>query len=237
MRIRILRTYGIIHFNCSDSKSESTMSMSVANDESEYIPCWDDACSNGPCECYNGISYQQEPILFVKYINGVMVMADSTPIAADNHYNAIGTIQADDLTPIAADNPYNAIGTIQADDLTPIAADNHYNATGTIQADDLTPIASHNVVQKNLRCVTKKKQVGVSLRPNRQKNRPRKNHSERKTSILKEWLSLNTRAPYPNKDQKKQLVKLTKLSLLQINVWFVNTRKRERMLAMKVFEK
>jgi hypothetical protein len=170
LRIRILRTYGI-YFNCADSKSESTMSMSVANDESEYIPCWDDTCSIKPCECHNGILYEQEPFLFVRYINGVMFLADSTPIAADNH-KAYGIIQADVSTPIAADN-HKAYGIIQADVSTPIAADNHYNAIGTIQEDDLTPSTSHNVVQKNLRCVTKKKQFGVSLRPNRQKNRPR----------------------------------------------------------------
>eukprot|EP01130_Rhizamoeba_saxonica_P018386 TRINITY_DN9177_c0_g1_i1.p1 TRINITY_DN9177_c0_g1~~TRINITY_DN9177_c0_g1_i1.p1 ORF type:complete len:252 (+),score=41.97 TRINITY_DN9177_c0_g1_i1:63-818(+) len=49
---------------------------------------------------------------------------------------------------------------------------------------------------------------------------------EKATNILKNWLFNHEQHPYPTEDEKQMLVKMTDLTLTQINNWFTNARRR-----------
>ncbi|OAF71441.1 Homeobox protein Meis3 [Intoshia linei] len=46
------------------------------------------------------------------------------------------------------------------------------------------------------------------------------------TNILRAWLFQHLSHPYPSEDQKKQLASDTGLTILQVNNWFINARRR-----------
>ncbi|XP_066969527.1 homeobox protein homothorax isoform X31 [Macrobrachium rosenbergii] len=46
------------------------------------------------------------------------------------------------------------------------------------------------------------------------------------TNILRAWLFQHLTHPYPSEDQKKQLAQDTGLTILQVNNWFINARRR-----------
>ncbi|XP_023246811.1 homeobox protein homothorax, partial [Copidosoma floridanum] len=46
------------------------------------------------------------------------------------------------------------------------------------------------------------------------------------TNILRAWLFQHLTHPYPSEDQKKQLSQDTGLTILQVNNWFINARRR-----------
>lgn len=46
------------------------------------------------------------------------------------------------------------------------------------------------------------------------------------TNVLKAWLFQHLVHPYPSEDEKKQLAQQTNLSILQVNNWFINARRR-----------
>lgn len=46
------------------------------------------------------------------------------------------------------------------------------------------------------------------------------------TTILKSWLFDHKEKPYPSEEEKGELVKLTGLTIVQINYWFSNARRR-----------
>lgn len=46
------------------------------------------------------------------------------------------------------------------------------------------------------------------------------------TNILRAWLFQHLTHPYPSEDQKKQLGQDTGLTILQVNNWFINARRR-----------
>lgn len=46
------------------------------------------------------------------------------------------------------------------------------------------------------------------------------------TNILRAWLFQNLTHPYPSEEQKKQLSQQTGLTILQVNNWFINARRR-----------
>jgi len=60
----------------------------------------------------------------------------------------------------------------------------------------------------------------------------KKNHKKRgifpkvATNILRAWLFQHLTHPYPSEDQKKQLAQDTGLTILQVNNWFINARRR-----------
>jgi Homeobox KN domain len=92
-----------------------------------------------------------------------------------------------------------------------------------ILLDDSTPISSWRKTWETLRTYEKKSEV----KKNEQQNTKKKPHNQRVTRVLKKWMELNIDSPYPNKNQKNELVAQTKLSFHQINVWFVNARRRK----------
>jgi hypothetical protein len=49
---------------------------------------------------------------------------------------------------------------------------------------------------------------------------------KRATQQLKSWLFANVASPYPNDDEKDELILQTGLSVQQINNWFINARRR-----------
>eukprot|EP01102_Stenamoeba_stenopodia_P000509 TRINITY_DN1049_c0_g1_i1.p1 TRINITY_DN1049_c0_g1~~TRINITY_DN1049_c0_g1_i1.p1 ORF type:complete len:219 (+),score=47.41 TRINITY_DN1049_c0_g1_i1:374-1030(+) len=49
---------------------------------------------------------------------------------------------------------------------------------------------------------------------------------EKATEILSRWLFEHANAPYPTPYEKEKLMEDTRLSLIQINNWFVNARRR-----------
>ncbi|KAG0439067.1 Homeobox protein meis3 [Dictyocoela muelleri] len=44
--------------------------------------------------------------------------------------------------------------------------------------------------------------------------------------ILRGWLDNNIRKPYPNREEKIKLAQATSLSILQVENWFINARRR-----------
>ena len=44
--------------------------------------------------------------------------------------------------------------------------------------------------------------------------------------ILRRWLELHSKHPYPDSDEKKKLSEETGLTVLQVNYWFTNARRR-----------
>nr|CAB3263752.1 meis homeobox protein [Phallusia mammillata] len=46
------------------------------------------------------------------------------------------------------------------------------------------------------------------------------------TNIMRAWLFQNLTHPYPSEDQKKSLANQTGLTILQVNNWFINARRR-----------
>jgi len=46
------------------------------------------------------------------------------------------------------------------------------------------------------------------------------------TAVLRSWLFQHLVHPYPTEDEKRQLAAQTKLTLLQVNNWFINARRR-----------
>lgn len=58
------------------------------------------------------------------------------------------------------------------------------------------------------------------------KKRQRSNLPKPVTAILKNWLAEHKKHPYPNEDEKCQLVRQTGLARNQISNWFINARRR-----------
>ncbi|CAF5146192.1 unnamed protein product, partial [Rotaria sp. Silwood1] len=46
------------------------------------------------------------------------------------------------------------------------------------------------------------------------------------TSIMRSWLFQHIAHPYPSEDEKRAISNKTNLSLLQVNNWFINARRR-----------
>ncbi|KNC81228.1 hypothetical protein SARC_06440 [Sphaeroforma arctica JP610] len=46
------------------------------------------------------------------------------------------------------------------------------------------------------------------------------------TRILREWLNEHYQHPYPDADEKEELCKKTGMTIIQVNYWFVNARRR-----------
>ncbi|XP_042162950.1 homeobox protein PKNOX1 isoform X6 [Oncorhynchus tshawytscha] len=46
------------------------------------------------------------------------------------------------------------------------------------------------------------------------------------TNVMRSWLFQHIGHPYPTEDEKKQIATQTNLSLLQVNNWFINARRR-----------
>ena len=45
-------------------------------------------------------------------------------------------------------------------------------------------------------------------------------------AIMVDWLRAHQENPYPNDDEKEELMSSTKLTISQINYWFTNARRR-----------
>lgn len=54
----------------------------------------------------------------------------------------------------------------------------------------------------------------------------RSNYPKNVTTLLKSWLSSNYENPYPSEVIKQQICEITGLSMIQINNWFINARRR-----------
>ncbi|KAI5168799.1 hypothetical protein PAEPH01_0432 [Pancytospora epiphaga] len=54
----------------------------------------------------------------------------------------------------------------------------------------------------------------------------RSNYSQETTNTLLMWLQNNVNKPYPSSNEKIMLSELTGLSVLQVNNWFINARRR-----------
>ncbi|MED6243927.1 Homeobox protein pknox1, partial [Ataeniobius toweri] len=46
------------------------------------------------------------------------------------------------------------------------------------------------------------------------------------TNVMRSWLFQHIGHPYPTEDEKKQIASQTNLTLLQVNNWFINARRR-----------
>jgi hypothetical protein len=85
-----------------------------------------------------------------------------------------------------------------------------------IEKDDLDDEYERHYYYKPKKTVTKW--------TSRSKKRP--NHSKSVIETLKKWLHSHTSHPYPTEHQKTELCMSTGLSMLQLNNWFINARRR-----------
>ncbi|EDV25759.1 uncharacterized protein TRIADDRAFT_9468, partial [Trichoplax adhaerens] len=46
------------------------------------------------------------------------------------------------------------------------------------------------------------------------------------TTVMKTWLFQHLMHPYPTEDEKRAIATQTNLSILQVNNWFINARRR-----------
>ncbi|XP_062861720.1 homeobox protein PKNOX1.1 [Trichomycterus rosablanca] len=60
----------------------------------------------------------------------------------------------------------------------------------------------------------------------RSSKRKRGVFSKQATKVMRSWLFQHITHPYPTEDEKKQIASQTNLTLLQINNWFINARRR-----------
>ncbi|PRD21657.1 UNVERIFIED_CONTAM: Pknox1 [Trichonephila clavipes] len=60
----------------------------------------------------------------------------------------------------------------------------------------------------------------------REERRKRKSLPKSAKVILFDWLRKNVNNPYPSEDEKANLVAQTGLTLIQVNNWFINSRRR-----------
>ncbi|CAI2164851.1 11812_t:CDS:2 [Funneliformis geosporum] len=65
-----------------------------------------------------------------------------------------------------------------------------------------------------------------SLEPTPKPKRRRGNLPKATTALLKDWLAMHRKHPYPTEEEKLGLSRQTKLSLQQISNWFINARRR-----------
>ncbi|RKO97638.1 hypothetical protein CAUPRSCDRAFT_3910, partial [Caulochytrium protostelioides] len=54
----------------------------------------------------------------------------------------------------------------------------------------------------------------------------RPNHNATIIAVLDAWYAENRRYPYPSEEVKKTLLGQTSLSMMQLNNWFINKRRR-----------
>ena len=66
----------------------------------------------------------------------------------------------------------------------------------------------------------------VNYRTNNSK-KPREDYSKAVRKVLKEWLHKHLINPYPSDGEKLYLANKTGLTVLQVNKWFINARRRE----------
>jgi len=94
-----------------------------------------------------------------------------------------------------------------------------------VNSDDIPSGKSNQDVSENVHKTTFK-----SKRQNSDK--PGGGHSKRgvlpkqATSIMRSWLFQHIVHPYPTEDEKRAIASQTNLTLLQVNNWFINARRR-----------
>ncbi|XP_035142013.1 homeobox protein Meis3 isoform X3 [Callithrix jacchus] len=67
---------------------------------------------------------------------------------------------------------------------------------------------------------------GEDLDQERRRNKKRGIFPKVATNIMRAWLFQHLSHPYPSEEQKKQLAQDTGLTILQVNNWFINARRR-----------
>lgn len=74
--------------------------------------------------------------------------------------------------------------------------------------------------------ISKTNKVPLSTISNSSKSKHGTHHPENRTRLLKDWFLEHISYPYPNKDEKRLLCRLTGLKINQLNMWFINARRR-----------
>jgi hypothetical protein len=70
-------------------------------------------------------------------------------------------------------------------------------------------------------------EILVSIKRGEKKGQSKNALDERTTAILNEWLKNHLTNPYPSTDDKLQLMNATGFTLIQLNNWFSNARRRK----------
>ncbi|KAI9319933.1 hypothetical protein BX666DRAFT_1917472 [Dichotomocladium elegans] len=92
-------------------------------------------------------------------------------------------------------------------------------------AASTTPIPAHRLLHQHHRHHHLQRN-NTTLVGGADKKRQRNNLPKPVTAILKAWLAKHKKHPYPNEDEKCQLVRQTGLARNQISNWFINARRR-----------
>ncbi|KAG5513358.1 hypothetical protein PMAC_001421 [Pneumocystis sp. 'macacae'] len=87
-------------------------------------------------------------------------------------------------------------------------------------------LASQRYQQDLAMDISKTNKVPLSTISNSSKPKHTTHHPENRTRLLKDWFLEHISYPYPNKDEKRLLCRLTGLKINQLNMWFINARRR-----------
>ncbi|XP_068725107.1 homeobox protein SIX1-like [Montipora capricornis] len=90
----------------------------------------------------------------------------------------------------------------------------HYYKAEMESGKPLTPLSRFRIRERNV--------PPKSICPN---GRLKATLPRRSTQVLRNWLE-SSPSPYPTRENKEALAKLTGLSVMQVNTWFANTRRR-----------
>ncbi|EMR09315.1 hypothetical protein PNEG_02273 [Pneumocystis murina B123] len=74
--------------------------------------------------------------------------------------------------------------------------------------------------------ISKTNKLPLSTISNSSRPKHSTHHPENRTRLLKDWFLEHISYPYPNKDEKRLLCRLTGLKINQLNMWFINARRR-----------
>ncbi|CAJ0582196.1 unnamed protein product, partial [Mesorhabditis spiculigera] len=108
---------------------------------------------------------------------------------------------------------------------TPLSSDTPHNGMGN--GGSMDSQSDHGDELRSL-CdsVEDGRESVASEGPNGQKRKVPKVFSKEAINKFRAWLFQNINHPYPSEEQKKQLANETQLTILQVNNWFINARRR-----------
>ncbi|KAG4304489.1 hypothetical protein PORY_002199 [Pneumocystis oryctolagi] len=87
-------------------------------------------------------------------------------------------------------------------------------------------LASQRYQQDLALDISKTNKISLSTVSSNSKPKHKTHHPENRTRLLKDWFLEHISYPYPNKDEKRLLCRLTGLKINQLNMWFINARRR-----------
>lgn len=103
------------------------------------------------------------------------------------------------------------------------------NSTGkfpTSNFNNTSNTTKKSNITSNFNTTAAKNKANANNNKGRNHQKKRGIFPKQATNIMRAWLFQNLQHPYPTEEQKKQLASQTGLTILQVNNWFINARRR-----------